>query len=249
MMQLFKRLLFSAALSCGVVNLSAYAAQVSLYDASQGNLPAQQGSLVFANFGTSETLAPAGVDLDSAPLDSNRGGYTAVLTSLNRNTGVNLDFALQIQSESHLGNANRAGFSTILLTNDNFGIELGFWENTIFAQDASFTSAESISFDTTGALTSFSLQILGSDYSLVANGLPILGGSLRDYSTSGVIVFGIPIYQISNYLFLGDDTQSAQAQVTLGDISITTSVVPVPPSILLMLSACLALASRRQLSA
>ena len=243
-MQLFKRLVFSIAFSFGALSLNASAEQVSLYDASQGNVPGQQGNLILGKNGISRALVARGVDLDSTAVDGGRGGYTkTVSVDLERDMGINLDFALQVQSESHLGNADRAGFSTIPLANDLFGIELGFGKARSLRKRRVSRAPRMFSFDTTNALTDYSLQIIGTQYSLLANGQAILGGLLRDYSSSG----GIFIYQQPNVLLIGDDTQSAQAHVTLGDVTLTTSVVPIPPSILLMVSACLALASRRRI--
>jgi hypothetical protein len=48
---------------------------------------------------------------------------------------------------------------------------------------------------------------------------------------------GVKIYAIANHIFIGDDTQSAQGHVLLGDVTLTTAVVPLPPSVVLSLVA------------
>lgn len=137
--------------------------------------------------------------------------------SLDRNAGFRLTFELDVHLESHSSN-DRAGFSVILLAGDLQGIELGFWDDTIFAQSgSSFTHAEEVSY-ASPVETKFDLLILGDLYQLSANGTAILSGALRDYSS-----FGLP-YNLPNYLFLGDDTSSAGADVTLGDIALTPGV-------------------------
>ena len=66
-----------------------------------------------------------------------------------------------------------------------------------------------------------------------ANNTLLLQGSLRDYSA-----FGVP-YSLRNYLFLGDDTSSAAANILLGEVILNTNEpasVPAPPVMLLLLS-------------
>jgi hypothetical protein len=62
------------------------------------------------------------------------------------------------------------------------------------------------------------LTVIGDAYTLTANMESILTGPLRDYgSFSG---FPDP-YETPNFLFLGDDTTSAQARIRLSFVSIT----------------------------
>ena len=104
------------------------------------------------------------------------------------------------------------------------------------SEEVGFTHAEFATYDTS-MTTIYSLQIMDSSYDLRADGALLYSGLLRDYS--GV---AFPdVYAINNYLFFGDNTTSAQGRVTLGNISLTT-FVPLPPSIGLMLAACLGLA-------
>jgi hypothetical protein len=205
---------------------SAHAATFDLFDTSLGSLPNAQGHLFFGDQGISQTLTGQAVDLDSTGGgDNGRGGYTnfGFPPVLDRSNGVNLDFDLQVISEDHSASSNRSGFSIIVLTSDLQGIELGFWENEVWAQKGDFTQGEGASFNTTSALTSYSLQILGSSYSLFADGLS-LSGQLRDYSSNNIAVGGVKIYAIANHIFIGD-------------VTLTTAVVPLPPSVVLSLVA------------
>jgi hypothetical protein len=221
--------------TCG----GAGAAGVSLFDSSLGTVPSTQGALFFAGIGGTQTVSPAGVDLDTTGLgNAGQIGYSnSTALGLDRATGVNLSFELQVNLESHAG-TDRSGFTVIVITNDLSGIELEFWQDEVWAQNVGFTHAEGTAFDTTAVLTEYSLEILGSDYSLLAAGAPLLSGPLRDYSA-----FGLP-YDIANFLFLGDNSSSARAMVTLGDISLTTAFVPLPPSSGLLAAAYLALVAR-----
>ena len=213
-------------------------ADILLYDDSTSQRPGDQPWLAFAtSAGTAtETVVPTGVTLatDNAAF----AGYSShtllglpknpAFPVLNRVTGFALDFELKVNDENHVS-PHRAGFSVLLLSSDSRGIELGFWEDEIWAQSASplFTHAESVSFNTTTAEVEYQLAIQGNAYSLFGNSSLLLSGSLRDYSA-----FGNPPYTVPNFLFLGDNTSSANANVTLGNISL--SAVPEPSSLLLI---------------
>lgn len=214
------------------------AADILLYDDSTSQKPGDQSWLAYATFGgtATETIVPTGVTLatDNAAF----AGYSShtllglpknpAFPVLNRVTGFALDFELKVNDENHVS-PHRAGFSVLLLSSDSRGIELGFWEDEIWAQSASplFTHAESVSFNTTTAEVEYQLAIQGNAYSLFGNSSLLLSGSLRDYSA-----FGGPPYTLQNFLFLGDNTSSANANVTIGNISL--SAVPEPSSLMLI---------------
>jgi hypothetical protein len=160
--------------------------------------------------------------------NSTYAGWTSNATntpgfpSLDREAGFQLDFTLQVENESHTSN-KRSGFSIIILSEDARGIELAFWENEIWAQndDATgglFTRGESASFSTTTGAINYQLIVTNDTYALTANGASILTGPLRDYSNFE----GFPDpYQTPNFIFLGDDTTSAQARIRLSFVSVT----------------------------
>ena len=198
-----------------------------LYDGSLGTAPSAQGWLYL----TEPILSPSATRgmqgsttiLNTTAVMSDKAGYFDVLHPmqpvLDRSQGYRIRFDLQVTSESH-ASVHRAGFSVIAIGHDQMGLELGFWEDEVWAQDDSplFTHAEGAAFDTTAALTTYELLVLGSGYTLHANGTPILQGALRDYSS-----FGFP-YDDPNLLFFGDDTSSAAARVRLGRFEV--SAVP-----------------------
>ena len=126
-------------------------------------------------------------------------------------------------------------FSVIALSNDAspLGIELGFWTNQVWAQNAGFTHGESTlttnlmsPFDTTASLINYRLEIQGTAYELLANNVEILNGALRDYTSFSGGPPGNPgfPYDQPNFTFFGDDTSSADADVQIASFN----VVPVP---------------------
>ena len=162
----------------------------TLYDGSLGTLPETQG-WTFGAFGTVQAIATNGVALlDTSLAHSTQAGWSQVLgPGLDRAKGFALLFSAQLDAETHK-NTNRAGFSVILLADDKQGIELGFWTDTIFAQSDAplFTHGEDASFSTTNGVTAYALAVLGANYILRANGVPILSGPVRDYTEFGGLV-------------------------------------------------------------
>ena len=191
----------------------------TLYDGSLGTLPETQG-WTFGAFGTVQAIATNGVALlDTSLAHSTQAGWSQVLgPGLDRAKGFALLFSAQLDAETHK-NTNRAGFSVILLADDKQGIELGFWTDTIFAQSDAplFTHGEDASFSTTNGVTAYALAVLGANYILRANGVPILSGPVRDYTEFGGLVSP---YRIPNFVFLGDNTTSASGAGQIGQIAL-----------------------------
>lgn len=217
-----------------------------LYDPSQGTLPSAQGWLYLTDplFGASATrnLVPGAVSLDTTPDTDDSAGFFSTahpgMPVLERSTGYTVSFNLRVGEETH-GSVDRAGFSVLVLSEDSLGIELGFWENEIWAQSgADFHHAESVTFDTTAAPTDYDLVVLGSTYTLMHGGTSLLSGGLRDYSAHPH-----PVYSSTSFLFFGDDTGSAAARAELGTVSVT---VPEPASLLLLTTVALVVARRRR---
>ncbi len=206
---------------------SATAQGAVLYDGSQSTSPAAQGwtSVVIAP--ATETVSAGAVTLDTTAGNFLQAGYSLFLPAVDSAAGFSLSWQSRLLAESHSGNPNRAGFSVILLDQAHQGIELGFWTNQVWAQAAGFTKAESVFFNTT-TMADYLLTLHGGSYTLLANDTQILAGAMRDYSA-----FGAP-YTLNNFLFFGDDTTSAQARVSIAQVS-TVSTVPSPPAWLLML--------------
>lgn len=166
--------------------------------------------------------------------------------TLDRIPGYTVEFSAQVTAESHANN-DRAGFSLIVLSTDLMGIELGFWQNQIWAQSGdTFTHAESTGVVDTTLMTAYNLAVSGDDYTLFADNIQILTGNLRNYSgwTSPVPGWGSHPYDIPNFLFFGDDTSSAQAQVNIASIEVNSAAVPEPSALVLFFMGILYLRKR-----
>jgi uncharacterized repeat protein (TIGR01451 family) len=177
-----------------------------------------------------QTFSGSTTILDTTPNISDQAGYFVDMPlTLDRSRGYTVRFTAQVLAETH-NTDHRAGFSVIVLSQDRRGIELGFWENAIWAQEggeatsALFTRAENATFDTTQGLVAYELTVRGGMYTLAADTV-ILSGTLRDYMAFA----GFPDpYETPNFLFLGDDTSSARAKIRLGAVSVVTNTV-LPP--------------------
>jgi hypothetical protein len=211
-----------------------------LYDANLGTVPGAP-LMNFIDFPADAAL-PAFSDgltvMDTTTLGGDtyagwlsNGASISGFPILDRIIGYQVDFTLQVEDESHANN-NRAGFSIIILGQDAMGVELAFWETEIWAQGDGntgglFKHSEGINFPTATSLTDYQVVIVDDSYTLIADTNPILTGPLRDYS--GFEGFPDP-YETPNFLFLGDNTTSAQARIQLSFVSITGSE-PVTPVI------------------
>jgi len=231
--------------------------ELTLYDGSLGGTPNSQGSLAFGTvppfLGTPATQTASGGVTNLVSTVASPGGYSnhnnlsptlvnSSFPTLDRSTGYTISFDVQINSENHSGSdkdgdglGDRAGFSVIAMSSDLQGIELGFWNNEIWAQETGtappsaggtlFThdDLERAFVDTT-AMTSYDLTILGNDYHLFADGSLILSGTLRNYSAFDSASAGLPYdpYETPNLVFLGDNTSSAGANINLEFVSVTT---------------------------
>jgi hypothetical protein len=218
---------------------------VALYDNALGGTPDTQGKLRF--HASPDAIArQAIVDgvtmLDTTSSQRDAAGYMLAPTyrpMLDRARGYALEFVVHILAETHGdsdkngdGIGDRAGFSVIVLSADRKGIELGFWQDQIWAQEDGraeppdgtlFTHAEGAAFDTTRGLTRYTLTVQDDLYHLSSDGATILSGRLRDYTT-----FEGPVnpYRTPNFIFLGDDTGTAQAVVRLGSVGLMPSPAP-----------------------
>ena len=209
-----------------------------LYDAASGAIPGES-LMDFTDFppgAASLTYADGAAVLDTSPSGSDTfAGWvsgqaiTPEFPSLDRTEGFQVNFTLQVESESHERN-NRAGFSVILLDQEAKGIELAFWEDEIWAQNDAFTGrlftpGEGVAFDTTLGFIEYQVSVVGGTYTLTANSTTILSGPVRDYSQFD----GFPDpYETPNFLFWGDDTSAAEALVRLRFVSVSGTASPLP---------------------
>jgi len=202
-------------------------APVVLYDGTQ--TPAQQQWL-YLSTSRSAVVTPtvSGSLLNTSSDNSIKAGYfNQSPIPLNSTNGYTVKFKVRVYSQSSASN-DRAGFSIIVNSNSPdgtqpFGIQLGFWKNSIWAQNVGFTRGEETGAFITGyPWRSYTLAVQGNQYQLFTNGLrrPILQGSLRQY-TGFTPPAGFPNpYTTPNLIFIGDDTTSASAKVTIGPIEV-----------------------------
>lgn len=154
--------------------------------------------------------------------------------SLDRNAGYDLSFTVKINSQFNDGTNGpyRAGFSVIVLSSDKQGIEIGFRNTDIFAQvNSSFNSispAEQITSVSSllSSLTTYDLNVSGNNYTLTNGATTLLSGLLRDYTAASGV--GSDVYKTPNFVFLGDDTTSARANIGLQSITLTNNSAGVP---------------------
>ncbi len=207
----------------------------TLYDGSAGTLPTAQGwnYITAPLFGAKAVAGMEGssATVDTTPVIGDSAGYFSSLPpffpkhplvgGLDRTNGFSVTFDSTLVSEAH-SSTDRAGFSVIVLSSDSFGIELGFWEDQIWAQDDGgnlFVHVESVNFDTK-ARTSYRLSIRDQTYNLSTNGVSVLTGRLRNYKASG------QPYTVPSFIFLGDDTSRASAKFQLAKVVLEKNVAP-----------------------
>jgi hypothetical protein len=215
------------------VLVSSAAAQTTvLYNPTLGTSPTAQGWIAFAGLGSgTSTTNATETTLDTTSAATNEAGYSnytpigSLINSgfpvLNPAVGFTLNFNMQIDTSTD-PDSTRAGFAVILLGSDAKGVELGFWGNQVWAQNAGFaTHSTPASFTTTGAFNQYALTILNGNYSLTANGTQILSGSTLNYGTPA-----LP-YALDNYVFLGDDnvTDSGAEEIKTVSISVPEPTV------------------------
>ncbi len=228
-----------------------------LYDGSAGNAMTDQNwhYVTFPLGGASAIPSVGGgaTNLDTTPVRDDLAGYFSELPllslpkhpgigTLNSSAGFTVKFTVQIVSEEHSGSDDRAGFSVIVLDSNAEGVELGFWEDEIWAQTDSplhthsTTEKTTTTIDTTAALTEYQLAFHGSTYSLSSGGSTLFGGALKDYSAAGFI------YDVSNFMFFGDNTTSASGEVSISRIEL----IPEPATAVMLLVGFTATMARRR---
>ncbi len=214
-------------LFCTLLSALAVAAPAqTLYDGAIGKTPDQSPyTWIFAQSPppTPDLRGVAGSGATTVNTTGNNGfqaGYNYFAPfALDSIGGYSVNFDLQVNSETHNGNANRSGVSLIVLGNDNKGVELAFWNNEVWTQSNAFlhtvAGGENAAFDTTTGRVHYVLDVANGGYALSADGTALLGGSLHSYAAP------LLPYSFTNYLFLGDDTTSARGNFSLFQVQIT----------------------------
>lgn len=215
--------------------LGANSAQaVPLYDGFSlpSQTPVQQGWLYqYTAFPTapSATATSGGTILNTGHNSNYAGYFKQSPVVLDRNTGYTISFNVQINSESHSSN-DRAGFSIIVISDSlagetqPYGIELGFWQNSIWAQNVGFKRGETANLDTKSRVNNYTLYVKGNQYQLFVNGStnPILKGYLRQYTGYTPPPGYQNPYKASRTMFMGDNTTSATSKVTITKVYVTS---------------------------
>ena len=218
-----------------LVAAAAVTAPVVLYDGSRNTgTPNTQGFYYLTNplagALATQTFSNSITTLGTTPRMSDYAGYfakTNLYPVLDRVAGYQVLFTVQVLTETHISQ-DRAGFSVLVISQDLQGIELGFWDNEVWAQEGGtapqlFTHAEGAPFNTTGDLIPYRLTIKGERYHLAVNDTTILSGTLRDYTAATVPVLINP-YTTPDLIFLGDDTGGAQAKIGLTAVSLIAPI-------------------------
>ncbi|MBE9009254.1 PEP-CTERM sorting domain-containing protein [Pseudanabaenaceae cyanobacterium LEGE 13415] len=211
-----------------------------LYSGSRNTSFSTQGWTSVIPAGT-ESIFGGGTTLNTTRANDLRAGYS-IFRPLNRSQGYTLSFDLQLLAESHIS-LNRAGFSIIALSSDRRGIELGFWKNDpivrdrIWAQNdgatraTRFTRGEGTPFDPSRRIVRYELSVKDNRYGLFADRTLVLSGNLRNYSIEGTP------YNLPNFVFLGDNTTSAQGSVRITRVALSNTAIPFASSTARMASA------------
>jgi hypothetical protein len=220
-----------------------------LYDGSLNSTPNLQGWYFVTNpfSGAQAVQTPGGgaTNLDSTPQIAEAAGYFSDIPIfpghpgvgvLDSSVGFALTFDVQLVSEDHSGSNHRAGFSVIVMDSAAKGVELGFWTDEIWAQTDvplfEHSGSEQAAFDTTAAITRFKIIFSPGGYLLLADGTPLFGGALKDYSAFDASSLPMDPYETPSFIFLGDDTSSASAEVNISRIELIPE-----PSTAIVLSA------------
>jgi hypothetical protein len=170
-----------------------------------------------------------GTRLDTLDNNDEMAGYASRRTRtprLDRRRGFSVDVTLRVEAERHV-RRDRAGISITVLAEDQRGIELGFWEDAVFAQDGGgpstlFVHSEEAPIDTT-TKTTWRVDIEGERYRVFADGRLVLTGPVRDYRawTPPLPLFP-DAYEQQSSVVISDNTTSAAARFVLHAIVVTT---------------------------
>jgi len=231
-----------AALSL-VLLAAAPARALTLYDAAAGSLPSAQGwTPLGLGAPGAQSVANGSYRLDTTgPTVVSWGNGRLSPILLDTAAGFDLSFSLQILAETHTS-VNRSGYSVVMVGADSTqALEIAFWNDHVWVYDYDplqtdrFVHGADAAFDTTAALTDYTLAVRNQQFTLSANGSTLLSGALRDYTAQG-----LP-YNTPNFLFFGDDSSRGTSISLLGYVSITA--VPEPATVALMLAGLAAVAA------
>jgi hypothetical protein len=231
------------------LSLAGPASAATLYNAALGSTPAAQGwttlSVGAAAFQAVTVGAPPAYTLVTTGTGVSYFG-NALLSglALNTATGFDLSFQLKVVSETH-DSVNRAGYSVVVVGADpSKAVELSFWTGNVWVPDYNaadpdrFVHGADAAFNTTGAFHTYLLSVRNQQYTLSADGTPLLSGALHDYTAGGAP------YTQPNFLFFGDDSSRGTSATELAFVTLVP--VPEPASAAMLVVGLAALAWRRR---
>ncbi len=229
------------------------ASATDLYNGSLNTSPESQGWLTYGPDASNYTPGASFTNFDTTSSNTLKDGYSNLgaantLPILDRNFGFDVTLNMKMLSEAH-ASGDRAGVSLIVLDKDHKGVELGFWADQVWAQQDSPlqthpgtpTTEATSAFNPSDHEWVYDLHIGPAGYTLTADGTQILSGPNKDYSAFA----GFPnVYALPDFIFLGDDTTSANGHATFSELGVT---VPEPASLsLAAILGSLAIAHRKR---
>lgn len=194
--------------------------------------------------GAVQTALGTGVQLDTMMDNSGYAGYSLQMANgaLDKTSGFQMNITMSLISEAD-SSTPRAGLSVTLLTSDSTGIELAFRPSFIFAQNSTFSSTANFANFDTSVLTTYHLEVLGSNYSLSTDAAGVLlSGPLVSYDA---LSSGSPlaaVYLGHDLLAISDNTSQASGKFALTSVT----VVPEASSVFGMLGLAVPLMGRRR---
>ena len=212
-----------AALLIGAVSAQA---QIPLFWSGDGT-PQPQGWLALVQ-GTPDVVDASGGQfrLDTMADAATQHGFMRFSpVALDTATGFQFTFSLRVDADS-ISSPNRGGFSLIVVGHDpSKALELVFRQNEVFSYDYvagdpdRFVHGAGVAY-TAGTPINGVLTVANNAWTLNLQGQNVLGGSLVDYRAQG------NPYTLPDFLFFGDDTSRAAANVVFD--SLVISAVPEP---------------------
>lgn len=152
-------------------------------------------------------------------------GHTWSGLTLDAAQGFTLSFTLEIKEEAHTS-TNRAGYSVLVVSSDpTLSLEVAFWETRVWVYDyvigggEDFVQGMGVDLDTTVA-RNYTLEVLGTGYSLSADGEALFSGDLEDYTPRETTP---DPYETPNTVFFSDNTSRAWSDTVLYRVELLTN--------------------------
>ena len=165
--------------------------------------------------------------------------YKQLSQQLDRSTGVQLSFRMKVNNVIY--HQDRSGLYMTFTTKDSYGIFFSFYNNGVAAQNnnSTYTWGESSTYSNQKFID-YDVKVLGTGYTLYADGEQILTGSLRN-----PVHHNWPNAASPNSVMMGDGTSWSGASISFTKVSVydtipTTVSVPEPANIFLFATVLIA---------